>query len=126
MDGSRFDALARKAGTLSDRRIALRTALAGVAASGLAATRLGLSHGAVEAKKKKKCKKCKAKRLGESCTSHKQCCTNQTNLACQVQFGAGNSDRTCCGVLDAPCDQPEDCCQQYDCVAGACAPVEIV
>ena len=108
MDGLHFDSFTR--------RLALRSALVG--AAGLATV------GATSAKNKTK-KKCKCTSLGfgKPCTTNKECCTNQTNLACAVSSAAGNSDKTCCGSSDFACTSSDDCCADYSCQSGSCQPV---
>lgn len=112
MDGLQFDSLTR--------RVALRSAVAGAAA-----TAIGLAAiGTTEAKKKKK-KKCKCTSLGfgKPCTTNKECCTNETNLACAVSSAAGNSDKTCCGASDFVCTTNDQCCADFSCQSGSCQPV---
>lgn len=137
MDDTRFDALSRLVDGIGTRRVALRAALAGVAAVGLTA-----AGSEIEAKKKKrkKCKKCKALAADAPCTTNKQCCTNETNRACAVAENDSGGDRTCCGALDAVCggiDENDDtvapfCCAEFACnvtvpnVQGTCQPVTIM
>lgn len=137
MDDIRFDALSRLVDGVGTRRVALRTALAGVVAVGVTA-----AGSAVEAKKKKKkkCKKCKALAADASCSTNKQCCTNETNRACAVAENASNNDTTCCGALNAVCGGINDdldtvspfCCAEFACnvtspnVQGTCQPVTVV
>jgi hypothetical protein len=118
MDGTTFDRLTRIVG--GSRREALRTAVGGaaVAAAGVAASAIG-----TEAKKNKKRKRCKkrtwqGKAPGAGCTSNKDCCTNETNLACSVR-NAGVIANVCCGALGAGCDADNDCCHGFRCDTGA-------
>lgn len=118
MDGSAFDKLVRLAGGGSTRRIALKSALGGAA---LAA--VGLAASAIETtakKKKKKCKKCKGKNLGESCTSNKECCTNETNRLCAIPSDPPSPGTFCCGGVGAQCSSTDDCCGDFTCDGGVC------
>jgi hypothetical protein len=141
MDGLRFESLTRIVDAVSTRRIALRSALAGAAASGVAAVGLTSSSSDTEAKKKKKkCKKCKPLDADELCDTNKQCCTNETNRACAVAENASSGDRTCCGSLNAVCggiDENDDtvapfCCAEFACnvtvpnVEGTCQPATLM
>ena len=142
MDGSRFDNLTQLIGGISTRRIAVRSALGGVAASAIAAVGLKATSGDTAAKKKRKKKKCKCKPLNADapCSSNKQCCTNETNRACAVAENASNSDTTCCGALNGECGGINGdgdtvapfCCANYVCnvtepgVKGTCQPQEIL
>jgi hypothetical protein len=135
MDGLRFESLTRIVDAVSTRRIALRSALAGAAASGVAAVGLTSSSSDTEAKKKKKkCKKCKPLDADAPCNTNKQCCTNETNRACAIPVNDSGGDRTCCGALDAVCggqdgigdDVAPFCCAEFVCqttgpnVQGTC------
>lgn len=135
MDGLTFDSLTRLVGVASTRRIARRSALGGAAASAIAVAGLAAVATETDAKKKrKKCKKCKPLAADAPCTTNKQCCTNTTNRACAVAENAGNSDRTCCGALNAVCGGVNDvldtvapfCCADFVCdvpgpnVQGTC------
>jgi hypothetical protein len=117
MDASGFDRLTRSVGGHS-RRSTLGTALAGatVAAAGLLASATG--SGAKKKKRKKKCKKCRGKAQGERCLTNKECCANETHLACA--FTSGVNQPVCCGVLGAPCGVAADCCRGFECSGGQC------
>lgn len=117
MDGSVFAKLVRHVGGGSTRRIALRSALGGAA---LAAVGLAASTGETEAKKKKKKCKCKPKDLGESCTSNKQCCTNETNRLCAIPSSPPSPGTFCCGGVGAQCSSTDDCCGDFTCDGGIC------
>jgi hypothetical protein len=127
MDGSTFDTITRLASRVNTRRTALRTVIGGSVASAAAAVGLAETTSNAEAKKKKKCKKkcpvCSPLVGNVICTSNLQCCTNETNRACLVPFGSGNSDRMCCGATGATCASPTDCCQNFSCTGGTCQPV---
>jgi hypothetical protein len=72
MDGLRFESLTRIVDAVSTRRIALRSALAGAAATGIAAVGLAASSGDIEAKKKKeKVQEVQAARCGRA-VQHEQ------------------------------------------------------
>lgn len=137
MDGLRFDSLTRIVDAVSTRRIALRSVIAGAAASGMAAVGLITSRSDAEAKKKKKkCKKCKPLDADAPCNTNKQCCTNETNRACAPPVNDAGGDTTCCGALDAVCGGQDDidddvapfCCAEFFCqttgpnVPGTCQP----
>ena len=115
MDTSGFDRLVQMVSGRS-RRTALRTAFGGatVAAAGLLASATG--SGAKKKKRKKKCKKCHGKAQGEACLTNKECCANETRLACA--FTSGVNQPVCCGVLGAPCGVDGDCCLGFECFAG--------
>jgi hypothetical protein len=118
MAASTFDRLTRTVGNRS-RRGALRTVLGGatVAAAGLLASASG--NGAKSKKRKKKCKKCRGKTQGERCLTNKECCANETRLACALTSAAGGP--VCCGVLGAPCGVDGDCCRGFECLgSGQC------
>jgi hypothetical protein len=136
MDGLQFDSLTRLVGAVSTRRFALRATLGGAAAAvGLAAM---AGESAAKKKKRKKCKKCKPLDADASCTTNKQCCTNETNRACAVPENASSSDKTCCGALNGECGGFDGmstiapfCCADYVCSSltetpGTCQPVPIV
>jgi hypothetical protein len=121
MDGLKIASLTRLVGAVGTRRIALKSALGGAAASVSAARGLGETE--AKNKKRKKCKKCQPLAADAPCTTNKQCCTNETNRACAVAENAGNDDKTCCGGLDAECggfdamDVPVApfCCADFSC-----------
>ena len=126
VDDSRFDALTRLIGTTRSRRDALRSAL-GATALGISGVSL-LPAADTEAKNKgrrrrKNKKKQQCYDAGDSCTNSAQCCPDTTRRICEVQSGAGNSDKTCCGGNGAFCggrDENEDalppfCCQNFAC-----------
>jgi hypothetical protein len=119
MDASRFDRLVQVVGGGS-RRTALRTALGGatVAAAGLLASTTGI--GAKKKKRKKKCqtKTCQGKAQGEACTTNKECCANETQLACARASGVNQP--VCCGTLGAPCGVDGKCCLGFECFSGQC------
>ena len=117
MDESALDRLTRTVGDRS-RRNALRTALAGaaVAAAGLLASAAGAD--AKRKKRKRKCKPCRGKMQGEACLTNKECCANETHLACAFTSGDGP---VCCGVGGAPCGGSGDCCRGFECLgSGQC------
>jgi hypothetical protein len=119
MDGPSFDILGRIARAASTRRAALTSALI-PAAAGLGVAAFGGGN-TIEAKKKKKKKcKCKAKSLGESCTSNKQCCTNETNRLCAIPSNPSSSQTVCCGGVGAKCTGIDDCCGDFTCDNGVC------
>jgi hypothetical protein len=114
MDGSGLSRWSRRVAAGRTRRAALATALGGVtlAIAGMTAHRTE-----TVAKKKKRCT-CKAKPLGERCTTNKQCCTNQTNRICGLQNNVGGPN--CCGGLNAQCGSITDCCEPFGCASGRC------
>ncbi len=116
MDASTLDRLAHMVG--GSRRAALRTALGGaaVAAAGIGASGIGCDAKKKKCKKRKK-NKCKGKARDEACSSNKECCTNETNLACSVR-NAGAIETVCCGALGAGCDADDDCCVGFRCDIG--------
>ncbi len=117
MDASGFDRLVQKVSG-SSRRTALRTALSGAA---LAAAGLLASATASDARKKrrkKKCKRCRGKAQGERCLTNKECCANETRLACALTSSAGGP--VCCGVLGAPCGGDGNCCRGFSCSDSEC------
>jgi hypothetical protein len=97
------------------RRTALTTALGGAALAALGATSRSPE---TVAKKKKRCQ-CKAKAVGEICTSNKECCTNQTNHICAIR--PSQNGLRCCGGLGAKCPAVGDCCAGFNCLSGRCA-----
>ncbi len=115
MGGSMFARLTQAMGARS-RRHALRTALSGaaVATAGVVASGLG-----GDARKgKKKCKKCKpAATLGERCRNTRECCGNETGLACT--FTDESDAPVCCAAYGAACGE-EGCCQGLICVNSQC------
>jgi hypothetical protein len=120
LDGSRFDRLVQVVGG-SSRRLALRTAFGGVAlAAGLLAPAAG-----GDARKKRKCKKkCRGRAQGETCTTNKDCCANETRLACSQSNSAGTA-AVCCGANDGPCNDDGDCCLGLECSPAGQCQVEI-
>ena len=114
MDGAGMIRMLRRSSTGRTRRTALTTALGGIT---LAA--LGVSARSPEVMAKKKRCQCKAKALGDSCTSNKQCCTNQTNRICSFRNQSGGGLK-CCGALGASCSGTTDCCFSFDCLSGSC------
>jgi hypothetical protein len=119
MDGPSFDTFVRLARAAASRRSALKAALV-PAIAGLGAATLARPSAVVAKKKKKKCKKCKAKGLGESCTSNKECCTNETNRLCAIASNELGDDLTCCGGVGASCSSTNDCCGDFTCDSGTC------
>lgn len=113
MDASAFDRLTQAVGSRS-RRSALRSAVAGttMAAAGL----LVSATGSGAKKKRKRCKKCHGKARGDACATNKECCANETRLACA--FASGNRP-VCCGVLGAPCGVDGDCCRGFTCLGSS-------
>lgn len=113
MDASTFDRLTQAVGSRS-RRSALKTAIGGatVAAAGL----LVSATGSGAKKKRKRCKKCHGKAQGEECLTNKECCANETRLACA--FASGVNQPVCCGVDGAPCGVDGDCCLGFECFAS--------
>lgn len=116
VDGSQFDAWTRRK--------------FGLAASGVAASLLGLAS-VTESdarrknknknnnnKKKKNKKKCR--KLGQTCdinNKNQKCCNNNQDCA-QVQgFGSGNF---CCKPQNASCSVNTDCCGNRKCNSGRC------
>jgi len=137
MANSSFDTLTRFIGGANTRRGALRAALGGAAAT--ATIGLALPVGETEARnRKKKCKTCKAIAADATCSSNKDCCTNETDRACSLPENSINTTKTCCGVLGAPCggglspvgpSQAPFCCRGYLCsttagTTGICEPRE--
>jgi hypothetical protein len=114
MDGSGIARVFRHIDAGRTRRTALTTALGGVV---LAATGAASRSPETVAKKKKRCQ-CKAKAVGEICTSNKQCCTNQTNHICAVL--QGQNQLRCCGGLGAKCPTVGGCCAGFNCLSGRC------
>ena len=101
----------------SSRRLALRTAFGGVAlAAGLLAPAAG-----GDARKKRKCKKkCRGRAQGETCTTNKDCCANETRLSCALSNSA-SPVAVCCGANGAACDESGDCCAGMGCnLVGQC------
>jgi hypothetical protein len=118
MDGSSFDSLVRLARAAASRRNAVKAALfpavTGVGAA-LIAPRLSEAK-----KKKKKCKKCKAKDLGQTCSTNKECCTNETNRLCAIPSNPSSGQTVCCGGVGAKCSSTDDCCGDFVCENGVC------
>ena len=117
MGTTAFDRLTQTVGGRS-RRSTLRTALGGatVAAAGLLVSATG--NGAKNKKKRKRCKRCHGKAQGEACLTNKECCANDTRLACAFTSTDGP---ICCGVLGAPCGVSGDCCHGFECLgSGQC------
>jgi hypothetical protein len=117
MDTSAFDKLTRSVGGRS-RRSALRTALGGavMAATGLLVSATG--NEARNKKKRKRCKKCRGKAQGAACLTNRECCANETRLACALTSAAAGP--VCCGVLGASCGVAADCCRGFECSGGQC------
>ncbi len=122
MDNDRFDTLARALVGGATRRTLL--GLAGV--SGLGVLGLAALPGADEAEAKKGGKKAKRRRRrckltnlrGKSCSVDKECCTSK-KYVCGIPFGGAETDpEECCGVEDAPCEFPSDCCAGLTCPSG--------
>jgi hypothetical protein len=118
MDTLRFKRLTQMVGN-SSRRIALRGAIGGTFMA-TAATLATTTGGAKKKCKKKKCPKCEALAIGESCTSTSQCCGTETNLACA--FANGGDTLACCGTAGAACANGAQCCDNFDCNDGTCGP----
>jgi len=116
MDRTGFDRLCRLVGVGSTRRAALKTVFGGAT---LAAVGAHSAASETTASKHKKQCRCKAKKLGETCTSNKQCCTNETDHICSFKNGGGLSLR-CCGALGASCRGDTDCCNSFGCGGGTC------
>jgi hypothetical protein len=110
VDGSRFDAWTRRK--------------FGLAASGMAASLLGLASIAeIDAKKKNKKKnkkKKKCRKLGQTCdiNNKNQKCCNANQDCAQVQ-GMGSSN-FCCKSHNAGCSVNTDCCGNRKCNGGTC------
>jgi hypothetical protein len=119
MDGPSFDTLARFARAAASRRNALKSAFIPALAGLGAASFLDGGNSAAK-KKKKKCKKCKGKNLGDSCTSNKECCTNETNLLCAIPSNPSSDNTECCGGVGAKCNNTDDCCGDFTCEDGFC------
>ena len=121
MDGKRCDTTARALIDVTTRR----QALGGLLGGAIAALGVGGSWRSEEAaarkkrrkkKRKKRCKPCRGKAQGGVCTTNKECCANETGLACALTSAAGGP--VCCGVLGAPCDGDGDCCRGFECFAS--------
>lgn len=116
MDGSMFDAVARRLGDGLSRRQALRGLAAGAVAS-------LLTGGAVAEAAEGEAKRCKPKRNGSPCKKSSECCPKKTKNFCAVDRNAGNSDKTCCGKEGAKCgggnedgdDRKPTCCADFVC-----------
>ena len=105
MDGSRFDAWTR-------RRF-------GLAVGGLASSLLALDGFKVAAAKKKGKKK-RCRKLGQSCTpSGGQKCCKGKGLSCQI-FEETLTKRRCCRRGFESCQTDDECCSQ-DCTDNLCA-----
>ncbi len=132
MDHDRFDTLARALVGGASRRTLLGTAgVSALGAFGLAAL-LGADE--AEAKKggkkrKRRRRRCKLTNLRDkSCSADKACCPSK-KYVCGIPFGGTQGDpEKCCGVEDAPCEFPSDCCAGLTCPAGggACEFVKMV
>jgi hypothetical protein len=125
MDGTTFDAVARRLASGLSRRQALRGLVAGALAAVGAGTGLGTDPEQTVAADRVRCLK-----AGVRCTSSKQCCTKKTNRICKQPLNAGNSDRVCCGGEGATCGGKNDdgddirpyCCMGYSCSSTTSAP----
>jgi hypothetical protein len=105
MNESRFDAWTR-------RRF-------GLAASGFAATALGLVGSENAATKKKRKKRCK--KLGAGCKpgGKRRCCKN---LRCDRIAFEPSPRKRCCRRIDQPCADNHDCCANLCCSpSGQCS-----
>jgi hypothetical protein len=142
MDGSAFDRLVRHVSEDASRRGLLKSAFAATVAGLGVASVLGTED--AEAKKdscKKKCDKFKGKKKrnckkrcddkcleqGAFCNNDGQCCSDD-RLICEIPFGAGNSDKKCCGGQGAICSTDAQCCigsagvRAFKCSGGTCVP----
>jgi hypothetical protein len=125
VDGSQFDALSRQVGGTSTRRTTLRSAVGAAAASTLALVGLAALSGETDAAKRKRrrrCKKCRPRALGESCSTNEHCCPNTTNRICALTHGGSSTGTICCGGTGATCSVNDHCCRHFNCVNGFCRP----
>jgi hypothetical protein len=86
-----------------------------MAATGLLVSATG--NEARNKKKRKRCKKCRGKAQGAACLTNRECCANETRLACALTSAAGGP--VCCGVLGAPCGVDGDCCRGFECLGAS-------
>jgi hypothetical protein len=107
MDADRFDGFTSRIASGMDRRRALLRIVAG--AAGFFAFEPN-----IEAKKRRRKKRCKPRRLQAVCQSNKQCCTKKTGRVCapNARGGACNLDNNvCCLPIGAAgCRESCDCC----------------
>jgi hypothetical protein len=131
VDHERFDTLARAlVGGASRRTLLGFASVSSLGALGLAALPSAEDAEAKKGNKKQKRRRrrCKLTNLrGKTCGADKECCTNK-NYVCGIPFGGAETDpEECCGVEDAPCEFPSDCCSGLTCPAGggACELVKL-